>query len=614
MVCARWTWIPDPGLPPRASAVSVVAAPVRSLAVTISLAEATARLIEPGQMFEIGEEVVDGLPTKVWKNCPPSLRSVLELSRGHGGAGFLVYEDDRMSFEEHFAEAAAFAHVLAGRYGVQPGDRVTIAMRNYPEWVVAFWGAAAIGAVIVPLNAWWTASELTYGLEDSGSVVAVLDGERLARLAPHLDELRGAADGLRHVAVARAEDAREPVAIPDGVDRFEDVIAEGREVAGRGADAQLPPADISPSDNATIFYTSGTTGKPKGALGTQRNICTNLLSLAFINARSQLVATDEQRATMSSGGLQNAYLLSVPLFHATGCHSILVANTAAGGKLVMMRRWNPERALELIEREQVTIFGGVPTMAWQVLDSPDFEKRDTSSVRTVAYGGAPAPPELVRRIKEHFPGGSASNGYGLTETSSVTSMNSGDDYVRKPDSVGPPVPVVDVRVVDADGVDVPAGEKGELWIKGPNVVRGYWNKPEATALSFSAGWLHTGDVARLDAEGFIYIVDRAKDMVIRGGENVYSVQVEAVLFEHPAVADVAVIGVPHLVLGEEVGAVVVVRPGMFVTADELRAFCSERLAAFEIPTHFFFRSDELPRNPAGKVLKRELREAVLEAS
>jgi long-chain acyl-CoA synthetase len=565
-------------------------------------------------MFEIGEEVVDGVPTKVWKNCPPALRSVLELSRGHGGAGFLVYEDDRMSFEEHFAEAAAFAHVLAGRYGVQRGDRVTIAMRNYPEWVVAFWGAAAIGAVVVPLNAWWTASELTYGLEDSGSVVAVLDGERLARLAPHLDELGGAAGGLRHVVVARAEDAREPVAVPDGVDRFEDVIAEGREAAGRGADAQLPPADVSPLDNATIFYTSGTTGKPKGALGTQRNICTNLVSLGFINARSQLVATDKQRATMSSGDVQNAYLLSVPLFHATGCHSILVANTAAGGKIVMMRRWNPERALELIEREKVTIFGGVPTMAWQVLDSPDFDKRDTSSVRTVAYGGAPAPPDLVRRIKEHFPGGNASNGYGLTETSSVTSMNAGDDYVRKPDSVGPPVPVVDVRVVDADGSDVPAGERGELWIKGPNVVRGYWNKPEATALSFSDGWLHTGDVARLDSEGFIYIVDRAKDMVIRGGENVYSVQVEAALFEHPAVADVAVIGVPHLVLGEEVGAVVVVRPGMSTTADELRAFLSERLAAFEIPAHFYFRSDELPRNPAGKVLKRDLREAVLEAS
>ena len=564
-------------------------------------------------MFEVSEDVVDGVRTKVWRHCPPSLRSVLELSRSHGDATFLVYEDERMTFSEHFAEAASFAAVLSARYGVGRGDRVAIAMRNYPEWVVAFWAAAALGAVIVPLNAWWTAPELAYGLEDSGTTVAVLDGERLARLTPELDRLRQPAGSLAHVVVAREGDARQPVPIPAGVDRYDDVMGDAR-AAGAGEQAGLPPAEIAPDDDATIFYTSGTTGKPKGALGTQRNICTNLVSLGFINARNQLVASDEERAARSSGGMQNAYLLSVPLFHATGCHAVLVANTAAGGKLVMMRRWDPERALELIERERVTIFGGVPTMAWQVLDSPDFATRDTSSVRSVAYGGAPAPPELVRRIKQHFPGGSASNGYGMTETSAVTSMNSGDDYVRKPDSVGPPVPVCDVLVAGPNGESVPTGQTGELWIKGPNVVRGYWNKPEATAATFAGGWLHTGDIARLDDDGFIYIVDRAKDMVIRGGENIYSAQVEAALFEHPAVSDAAVIGIPHPVLGEELGAVVVLRAGAEVTAEDLRRFLADRLAAFEIPTHFFFRSSELPRNPAGKVLKRELRSAVMEPS
>jgi len=569
-----------------------------------SLAEATAQLTEPGQMFEIAEAEIDGVPTKVWKNCPPSLRSILELSALHGEATFVVYEDERITFAEHFAEAAGFAWVLADRYGVRAGDRVTIAMRNYPEWVVAFWAAAALGAVIVPLNAWWTGPELAYGVADSGTKVAVVDADRLARLAPHLDEVR--ASGLEHVVVVRPEDSRDPIAVPAGVDRWADVMEPARTTG----EPQLPPADIAPDDNATIFYTSGTTGKPKGALGTQRNICTNLMSLAFINARGQLTASQQQVDAMSSGA-QNAYLLSVPLFHATGCHSILVANTAAGGKLVMMRRWNPERALELIERERITIFGGVPTMAWQVLDSPDFSKRDTSSVRSIAYGGAPAPPELVKRIKEHFPKGNASNGYGLTETSSVTSMNSGDDYVRKPDSCGPPVPVCDVRVVDDAGEDVLAGEPGELWIKGPNVVRGYWNKPDATAAGFTNGWLRTGDVARLDGEGFIYIVDRAKDMVIRGGENVYSAEVEAALFEHPAVADVAVIGVPHEVLGEEVGAVVVLRPGWEVDADELRHHVAERIASFKVPAHFWFSPDPLPRNPAGKVLKRDLRAEVI---
>jgi long-chain acyl-CoA synthetase len=577
---------------------------------TLSIAEATAQLVQPGQMFEVDVVEIDGVPTRIWKNCPPTLRSILELSQAFSDATFLVYEDERMTFGEHFAEVAALAGELTGRYGVLPGDRVAIAMRNYPEWVVAFWAAAAVGAVVVPLNAWWTGPELAYGLEDSGTKLAIVDADRLARLLPHLDELL--AGSLAHVVLARPEDGRDLVEVPDYVARFTDVVEAGKGAPEQANGPTLPPVDISPDDNATIFYTSGTTGKPKGALGTQRNICTNLLSLAFINARGQVMATAEQTEAMSTG-TQNAYLLSVPLFHATGCHSILVANTAAGGKLVMMRRWNPERALELIERERITIFGGVPTMAWQVLNSPDFERRDTSSVRTVAYGGAPAPPELVRRIKQHFPKGNASNGYGLTETSSVTSMNSGDDYVRKPESCGPPVPVCEVRIVAPDGSEAPTGEPGELWIKGPNVVRGYWNKPEATAASFSEGWLHTGDIARLDEEGFIFIVDRAKDMVIRGGENVYSAEVEAALFEHPLVADVAVIGVPHEVLGEEVGAVVVLRPGAEVTVDELRAHVAERIASFKVPAHIWFSAEPLPRNPAGKVLKRDIREQVLVA-
>jgi long-chain acyl-CoA synthetase len=436
-------------------------------------------------------------------------------------------------------------------------------------------------------------------LADSGTTVLFCDQEREERLADHLKNV-----DLRAVIVARSDS---PVA--DNHERFEDLVGAVPD------DIDLPAVALDPEDDATIFYTSGTTGKPKGALGTHRNICTNLWSLSFGGARGALRA--RSAGANSAGGapaqprMQNSYLLSVPFFHATGCHSVLVANTAGGGKIVLMYKWDPERALELIERERVTSFGGVPAMVWQVLDSPDFAKRDTSSVRGVGYGGAPAPPELVKRIKQHFPTGSASNGYGLTETSSVTTMNAGDDYVRKPDSVGPPVPVVDIRVVDEDGTEVPAGEIGELWIKGPNVVKGYWNKPEETALTFTDGWLHSGDVARVDDEGFVYIVDRAKDMVIRGGENVYCVEVEAALFEHPAVADCAVIGVPHLVLGEEVGAIVQLRPGASVTEDDLAAHVRSHLAGFKVPTHFWFRDEPLPRNPAGKVLKRELRQELV---
>ena len=564
-----------------------------------SIAEVTAALTAPGQPFELDEAEIRGIPTRMWKHAPPTLRSVLEQSRGHGDATFLVYEDERLTFEEHFRRAATLAQRLQERYGVEKGDRVAIAMRNYPEWSVAFWAAVAAGAVVVPLNAWWTAPELEYGLSDSGAKVAFVDAERLERLAGVLPGL-----GLAGVVVAKPAEA----ASPDNsalAEPFADVLG------APDADA-LPDVALEPEDDVTIFYTSGTTGRPKGVLGTQRNICTNLVSLAYGATRTALRAGQPPAAAAVRAGPQTAYLLSVPFFHATGCHSVLVPNTALGGKLVIMHKWDPERALELIERERVTTFGGVPSMVWQVLDSPSFAERDLSSVQSVSYGGAPAPPELVRRIEKLFPGRTPGQGWGLTETSSVTTYNSGPDYLAHPDSVGVPVPVCDVKAVDESGADLPTGAVGELWIKGPNVVKGYWNKPEATAATFTDGWLHSGDVGRVDEEGFVYLLDRAKDLIIRGGENVASAEVEAALFEHPGVADVAVVGISHPVLGEEVGAVVQRRPGTAATQEELRAHVAARLAAFKVPARVWFRDEPLPRNPAGKVLKRELREELLE--
>jgi len=573
----------------------------------MTLDEATRVLTAPGQMFEMEEIDIRGISTRVWKNCPANLGVILDLSRGHGDKDYLVYEDERTTFEDHFRTVCTIAQRLRDRFGLEKGDRVAIAMRNLPEWAMAFWGAAVAGGVVVPLNAWWTNPELHYGLADSGTTVAFVDAARLDRIAPHLAEL----PDLRAVVVTHED--RSPVNASAGL--AVPVISFEELVGTPGADAALPDVAVDPEDDATIFYTSGTTGRPKGAVGTHRNMCTNLMSLFFLNSRAALRSPSGRGPADAEGGRQGSYLLSVPLFHATGCHSILVANTAAGNKLVMMHHWDAERALELIERERIVTFGGVPAMVMQVIDSPSFSSRDTSSVRSIAYGGAPAPPELVRRIKQHFPVGAPSNGYGLTETSSVTTMNTGDDYVGRPQSVGPPVPVCDVRVVpegfagDEPTDDLPTGPDvtGELWIKGPNVVRGYWNKPEATDTTFTRGWLHSGDVARIEDDGFVFIVDRAKDMLIRGGENIYSVEVEAALFEHPAVADAAVIGVPHDVLGEEVGAAVVLRPGTKVSADELARHVHERLAAFKVPTHFWFRSEPLPRNPQGKVLKRDLR-------
>jgi long-chain acyl-CoA synthetase len=590
----------------------------------VTIAEANATLTAPGQPFEMEELDIRGVSTRTWKNAPPSLRTVLDLSLGHGDATFLVYEDERTTFAEHYRIACTLAHRLRDQFGVVQGDRVAIVMRNLPEWVMAFWATTLAGAIVVPLNAWWSAEELRYGLEDSGSKVAFVDQERAARLRPVLGDL----EAFTTLIVADEHRASTTTNTPTAASNADGPPSDGSTfsewpfpLALGDIDENAAPPDltIEPEDDATIFYTSGTTGRPKGAVGTHRNICTNLMNLYFLNTRGQLRFRSGGLVDASADRRQPSYLLSVPLFHATGCHAVMVTNLAIGGKIVMMHHFDPERALELIEREQIVTFGGVPAMVMQVLDSPNFERTDTSSIKGVSYGGAPAPPDLVRRIRAAWPVGQPSNGYGLTETSSVTSMNTGQDYIAKPESVGPPVPVTDVAIVPEDytGAEpddtLPRGPevRGELWVKGPQVVRGYWHRSEETALTFTEGWLHTGDIARLDDENFIYIVDRAKDLIIRGGENVYSVQVEAALYEHPAVADCAVIGVPHPTLGEEVGAVVVLRPGQKVGAEELSQHVRQRLAGFMVPTHIWFRSEPLPRNPAGKVLKRTLRDELV---
>ena len=565
------------------------------------LAELTAEMTAPGQRYETIEEVIGGRTYRIWKNAPTSLAEVWSQAETHGDADYLVYEDERISYAQVAKQVASLRSGLSAR-GVVKGDRVALAMRNYPEWVASFWAIVTLGAVVVPLNAWWASAELAYGLADSGAKAAIVDQDRMERLLPEL--MAGAPPELAHLFGVRCEESS--------------LAATRGRLAARGIDA-TPLAtlledgspgpievELLPEDTATIFYTSGTTGRPKGALGTHRNICTTLMSLFFLAARSQRAYGTKQETLA-----QNAVLVSVPLFHATGCHGLLVPNTMAGGKLVMMRRWNPERALELIERERINNFIGVPTMVWQALNSPALARRDTSSLRTVSCGGAPAPPELLRRLRARFPAAIPSNSYGLTETSSVATSIAGEEYAQRPESVGRPLPVVEVRVVGAEGEVAGAYETGELWVHGANVVPGYWNRPRATAAAIQDGWFRTGDLAYLDDEGFVYIVDRAKDVLIRGGENVYSAEVEAAIYGNPCVADAAVIGIPDLEMGEEVAAVVRLHAGCDATEDTIRAAVAAKLAAFKVPKYIFFHPEPLPRNAAGKLLKRQLREEMV---
>ncbi len=564
----------------------------------MSIAQAHAIITAPGSPAEMEELVIRGVKTRVWKNAPPSLRAVVQAGRAFGEAIFLVHEDERVSFDAFHRAVSVFANELTAQ-GVAKGDRVAIIMRNIPEWPVAFYAAASIGAIVTPLNAWWTGPELEYGLVDSGSKVAIVDAERLGRINEHLENC----PDLKRIYVAREDDE---IANPM-IARLEDVIGEPNDW-GVLTDQPLPDVDIQPDDDATIFYTSGTTGKPKGALATQRNVNSNIIA-GMVGGIRPFLRRGEAPPAPDPDAPQRSSLLSVPFFHATGCFAVLNPTLASGGKIVMMRRWDPVRAFELIEREKVMMAGGVPTIAWQLIEHPLRKNYDLSSLVSVAYGGAPSAPELVRKIKETFPASSPGNGWGMTETSATATGNGAEDYEHRPDSCGPAVPVTDLKIMTVDGEprELPVGEVGELWCKGPQVVKGYWNKPEATAETFHDGWVKTGDLARLDDEGFCYIIDRAKDMLIRGGENIYCIEVENCLYDHPAVMDAAVVGIPHKTLGEEPGAVVTLKPGASATEAELRAFAAERIAAFKVPVKIIFWHETLPRNANGKILKNELK-------
>ena len=558
----------------------------------LSYQEALEQLTAPGAPFSTSEIEVDGVTYKVFDRAAGSLRELFDSTRQNGDAVYLVYEDERWTFSDVMAQVDGIAKVLVERYGVQKGDRVAIGMRNYPEWITSFAAITSIGAISVSLNAWWTEDELDYALGDSTPKVLIADRERVERGLRSCKE-RGIA-----ILGVRLDDA------PEGVDRLEDVIDPA---------ATMPEVEVLPTDDATILYTSGTTGNPKGAVSTHRAI---LNALAGFGCRSvaQTITGGDTGGVVGgdpADSLPPVFILTVPLFHVTGCVPVMLSTFAAGLKLVIMYRWNPERALELVERERVTNFVGVPTMSWDMLESPDFDKRDTSSLRSVGGGGAPAPPELVRRIDAGFAKARPGIGYGMTETNAYGPQNSGDDYVSHPTSTGRSTPILEIKIVDEEGKEVPIGERGEICFKGPNLIRGYWNNPEATAETIQDGWLRTGDIGRVDEEGFVYIEDRAKDMVLRAGENIYCAEVEAVLYEHPAVYEAAVFGIPDERLGEQVAAAIYVRPDHDVTVEELQAHVRERLAAFKVPTHVELVESTLPRNASGKILKRSIRDEIV---
>ena len=567
--------------------------------------EAWDELTAPGAPFAWSVTDVRGVPTRTYDAAPPNMAQVWAGSIVHGDADYIVYEDERISYAEaHKAVDALAAHL--SDVGVGHGDRVALALRNYPEWALAYWATVRLGAVVIGMNAWWTGPELEFGLADSTPKVMVCDAERLDRVMPHLDGLRSS--GSLHLVGVRLPDETR---LPDDAVRWEDALTSATE------HGPVPEPAIDPDDDLCVFYTSGTTGHPKGAVLTHRGATSNLFNLGFwqvmaASAEARAVAAGEPPpgSEKEAGESYPGSILAVPLFHVTGCNCCLHPITAVGGRLTLMHRWDPEVALELIERERPASLTGVPTMTRELLNSPDFERRDTSSLSHLGGGGAPVQPDLVHKIEDRLEG-RPSTGYGLTEVNGVITINVGHFFMAKPASAGSPCPIMETRIVAEDGTDQGPGEHGELWVRGGNVFRGYLNRPEANAEALTDGWFHTGDIGYLDDDGFLFLVDRAKDMVLRSGENVYSAEVEAAIYEHPAVAEAAVFAVPDERHGEAVGAAIVLLPETECSAEELRDHTRRLIAVFKVPEHLWFLDEALPTNANGKFVKRDLQDRLV---
>ncbi len=548
----------------------------------------------PGSPLETKTVLRGGHELKIWVNAPDTLRDVLLLGREWPDQELFVAGEARWTYAEHLNAATRFANVLRGPLGLSKGDRVAIAMRNMPEWSVAYWGSILAGCVAVPINAWMLGAEIDYCLTDSEAKVLVADSERLERFEPY-----AAASTIAH-----------RVAVDGSLRAGEVSLTSLLNAVGD----EFPEVDIRSEDAATIFYTSGTTGKPKGALGTHFAACQNILCNAVLGANSHIERTGSLDGfTVKHPG--RSTLLTIPLFHVGGCNGSLVYAMFTGGRLIFMDRWDTAQAMNLIKRYDVEQLFGVPAQFVQVAEMLEQLPHDEvpSSIDYMVMGAAPPPVGLFERLQTLFPNAVLVVGYGQTECTQVVCGSVGKNFKAYPKSCGHPLPVVQVAIRIDGAIIAPSelGDRaGELMIRAPHVAQEYINRPEATEETFANGWLATGDIVTINPEGFISIVDRAKDMVLRGGENIYSIEVEQALYSYPGVVEAAVYGRSHPVLGEEPVATVYLVPGCSVSDQELREHVRGRLAHFKVPAEVFFVDEPLQRNANGKILKAPLRAKV----
>ncbi len=556
------------------------------------ITQAGLKIMAENPFFAVGEAEIRGATYRVFANAPNNTDGLLFMCDMHGDKTAVVSGDVRWSFADLARESRAIAAGLT-KMGVKKGDFVATATRNTPEWMATYLGVTQIGAVIVPLNGWWTAHEMEFALKDCGAKILLVDSEQSPKFLPLKDKF-----GLTLIS---------------GHGEFDGQDHTWASIRDAGA-GETPPTEVVDDDDLmSIMYTSGSTGDPKGVMLTHRGAWSVLLSFGFVMSAAKETA---KGAAMAEAAGDLAILVSVPLFHVTGSHPVFMLSLILGRKMVLMRSWKPEDAVRLIKQEKITNFVGVPTMSHELMLAAESMGESLDTLTDLSAGGAKRPAAHVKRLADSFKRAYSSTGYGLSETSALGTYNGLADYQDHPGSCGRAVPpVTDVRIVGPDGQDMPANEAGEVWIKTPGIFAGYLNLPEETAKALTPdGWFKTGDVGTMTEDGMVTIVDRLKDMIVRGGENVACLEVEAALVKHPRILEAAVFAVPDERLGEAVGAAIYTKPGIDITLDEVNDFLEGDLAAFKRPEHLWHFNEPLPRGGTEKIDKPGLRKKLLSGS
>ncbi len=550
-----------------------------------------AQLTAPGAPFELGEVQLGEQRYPYYKNAPVTLAALIEQGRGFADKEFLVWQDTRWTYGEFYRHIDALVCALRQRYALQKGERVAIAMRNRPEWMATYAAIILVGGVAVPLNSWGQREELLYGLQDSAPRLLFCDAPRLAHV---VDDL--AALNLSAIVV---EDGSASTA---AITAYHDLLDEKSTVT-------VPPVEIASDDLAMIMYTSGTSSHAKGVASTHRAMCQGIINLEYFGAL-YVMTSPARFGAMMAAGFEMTTLMAVPLFHSSGLHAQFLSALRTGRRIVIMYKWDIATVLELIARERVTQLSAAPAMMLQLLNDPRFDQADTRSLAWLGFGGAGIPARLIELIEEKKPQAMAGIGYGLTETNGPSNAATGEAFAWKPQSNGPTSPLFEMRIVDQAEQPLPQGASGEIWLRSVTTMQGYWNKPEATREVLHEGWFRSGDIGYFDADGFLFVVDRIKDIVNRGGEKIASAEIESVLLQHPMIAEAAAFGVPDAQYGEALAVAVYAhpRPGKALTTEDVRAHVAAHLAAYKVPAHVTIHPQALPRNVVGKVLKRHLRE------